>query len=47
MNNTNQRTDPEHWVDQHGDHLFRYALLRLRDPELAEDVVPFFACFSE
>jgi len=39
MNNTNQRTDPEHWVDQHGDYLFRYALLRLRDPELAEDVV--------
>ena len=37
--NPNPSTDPEHWVDQYGDGLFRYALLRLRDPELAEDVV--------
>lgn len=30
---------PEHWVDLHGDCLYRYALLRLRSPELAADVV--------
>lgn len=32
-------TDPERWVDDYGDDLFRYAVLRLRDPEIAEDVV--------
>ncbi len=32
-------TDPEEWVDRHGDSLYRYALLRLRSPELAADVV--------
>ncbi len=31
--------DPEQWVVQHGDTLFRYALTRLRDPEAAEEVV--------
>ncbi|MEN6626729.1 MAG: sigma-70 family RNA polymerase sigma factor [Candidatus Sumerlaeia bacterium] len=31
--------DPEHWVDEHGDALYRYALIRLRDPERAEDIV--------
>src|ERR1700730_11128429 len=31
--------DPEAWVDRHGDGLYRYALLRLRSPELASDVV--------
>lgn len=31
--------DPEGWVDRHGDGLYRYALLRLRSPDLAEDVV--------
>ncbi|MBI1914089.1 MAG: sigma-70 family RNA polymerase sigma factor [Planctomycetes bacterium] len=31
--------DPAHWVDRHGDCLFRYALLRLRDAALAEDMV--------
>jgi RNA polymerase sigma-70 factor, ECF subfamily len=31
--------DPEAWVDRHGDSLYRYALLRLRTPELAADVV--------
>ncbi len=31
--------DPSEWVDLHGDHLYRYALLRLRDAALAEDVV--------
>ncbi|MBI4400723.1 MAG: sigma-70 family RNA polymerase sigma factor [Nitrospirae bacterium] len=32
-------SDPEQWVNQHGDYLFRCALLRMRDPRLAEDVV--------
>ena len=31
--------DPEHWVDEHGDVLYRYALSRLGDPTKAEDVV--------
>lgn len=30
---------PENWVDQHGDVLFRFALLRLRDATQAEEVV--------
>jgi RNA polymerase sigma-70 factor (ECF subfamily) len=32
-------TDPEEWVDRYGDGLYRYALLRLRSPDLAADVV--------
>jgi len=32
-------SDPESWVDQYGDYLFRYALFRIRDPQVAEDVV--------
>jgi RNA polymerase sigma-70 factor (ECF subfamily) len=32
-------SDPATWVDRHGDYLFRYALARLGQPELAEDVV--------
>lgn len=31
--------DPAGWVDDHGDYLFRYALIRLRDEARAEDVV--------
>ncbi len=31
--------DPEAWVDQHGDALHRYALMRLRDPEIAAELV--------
>ena len=34
-----QTGDPGAWVDRHGDCLYRYALLRLRDPDLAADVV--------
>jgi RNA polymerase sigma-70 factor (ECF subfamily) len=30
---------PETWVDNHGDHLFRYALLRLRQDAAAEELV--------
>ena len=31
--------NPERWVDDHGDCLYRYALLRVRHPEVAEDLV--------
>jgi RNA polymerase sigma-70 factor (ECF subfamily) len=34
-----KRSDPVDWVDRYGDLLFRYALVRLRDPALAEDAV--------
>jgi RNA polymerase sigma-70 factor (TIGR02943 family) len=32
-------TDPHLWVDRHGDYLYRYALARVRRPDVAEDVV--------
>jgi RNA polymerase sigma-70 factor (ECF subfamily) len=32
-------SDPSVWVDRHGDALFRYAVLRTRDQDLAEDMV--------
>ncbi len=31
--------DPERWVDAHGDALFRYALVRVRDRSVAEELV--------
>ena len=31
--------DPGMWVDEHGDCLFRFAFVRLRDESLAEDMV--------
>src|SRR3989338_7864805 len=31
--------DPSTWVDQHGNVLYAYALTRLRNPSVAEDVV--------
>ncbi len=31
--------NPDGWVDEYGDYLFRYALVRLRDESLAEDMV--------
>lgn len=31
--------NPEAWVDQHGDCLYRYAVMRVRHPEVAEDLV--------
>ena len=31
--------DPATWVDEHGDCLYRFAFMRLRDASLAEDVV--------
>ncbi len=32
-------SDPQTWLDQHGDALYRYALMRARDPAVAEDLV--------
>lgn len=32
-------SDPERWVDEYGDYLFKFALIRLRDPQKAEDAV--------
>lgn len=32
-------THQHDWLAEHGDYLYRYALVRLRDPHLAEDVV--------
>ena len=32
-------SDPERWVEEHGDYLFKYALSRLRDTAQAEDLV--------
>ncbi len=32
-------SDPERWVELHGDYLFRYAMMRLRDATKAEDAV--------
>ncbi len=34
-----ERHDPSDWVDRYGDYLFRFALLRLRDRSVAEDLV--------
>ena len=31
--------NPEKWLDEHGDYLFRYAMFRLNDQSLAEDIV--------
>ena len=37
---TNDRgTEPEAWLERHGDCLYRMALLRLGDPEIAAEVV--------
>lgn len=32
-------SDPAHWLEEHGDYLFRYARRRLYTDELAEDAV--------
>src|ERR1700745_3225807 len=31
--------DPNRWLDEHGDYLFKYASFRLRDDTAAEDAV--------
>lgn len=40
--------DPKRWVDDHGDYLFRYALMRIGDLSVAEDLVQetFLAAFK-
>ena len=37
--NTQQRLDPSKWLDSHGDYLYRYALVRVRDASVAEDLL--------
>jgi len=39
MNVGNTLSNPEHWLTKHGDYLFRFAMLQLRDEHRAEDVV--------
>ena len=34
-----QLSDPENWVDQYGDYLYRFALSRVKDTVVAEDLV--------
>ncbi|MCH8979038.1 MAG: sigma-70 family RNA polymerase sigma factor [Armatimonadetes bacterium] len=36
---TASKCRPERWLEEHGDALFRFALARLRDSTLAEDMV--------
>lgn len=31
--------NPDYWVDEHGDFLYRHALVRVRKPEVAEDLL--------
>jgi RNA polymerase sigma-70 factor (ECF subfamily) len=31
--------NPERWVDEHGDYLYRYAIVRVRKAEVAQDLV--------
>ena len=33
------KTNPERWVDDHGDALYRYALMRVREASVAQDLV--------
>jgi RNA polymerase sigma-70 factor (ECF subfamily) len=33
------KSDPARWVEDHGDILYRFALLRVKDPHVAEDLV--------
>lgn len=34
-----QLSNPQEWVDQYGDYLYRYAYMQLRDQQWAEDIV--------
>ena len=36
---THQRLDPNKWLDSHGDYLYRYALVRVREAVVAEDLL--------
>lgn len=33
------QTDSQRWIDEHGDYLYRFALVRVRNPDVAEDLV--------
>jgi RNA polymerase sigma-70 factor (ECF subfamily) len=35
----NTASDPAEWVARHGDALYRYAVVRVREPDVAEDLV--------
>ena len=37
--NTQRQLDPSKWLDCHGDYLYRYALARVREAGLAEDLL--------
>jgi RNA polymerase sigma-70 factor (ECF subfamily) len=39
LDKTRCLTSPEEWIAQHGDYLFRFAMVKLRDEHLAEDAV--------
>jgi len=39
VTNTPQQLDPGKWLDCHGDYLYRYALVRVRDAAVAEDLL--------
>lgn len=39
LNSGMQNTTPHDWLNAHGDYLYRYALVRLRNADQAEDVV--------
>lgn len=39
MMDTKATLDPAHWLDQYGDYLYRYALMRVRDAAIAEDIL--------
>ncbi len=36
---THELSEPDQWLMLHGDVLYRYGLARIRDPEIAEDLV--------
>ncbi len=36
---TQHRLDPSKWLDSHGDYLYHYALVRVRDASVAEDLL--------
>ncbi len=39
ISDTQRRIDPGKWLDCHGDYLYRYALVRVRDAGVAEDLL--------
>lgn len=39
MKDSKVKLDPARWLDSHGDYLYRYALMRVRDTAVAEDIL--------